>query len=271
MRPLLAVPLALLVSCSSDGPAPTLAPAPFVQQGQASADLRLNAQKSGSFPCSGGLFFVTSILNQTNAAVRVDALALAFTKVLGSGCASHDAPISAPLAITAPPGVSTEVRRIDLAGDLCAAPHAEPGCEWLAKVTLSTSYGTLTDEIAFHTEGERARVPTPEPTATPTCGADSPTVLSPTNGAVLVGTVPIVVQIARDDTVCPITLNSYVRGVPRAGGPGGFAVYLDFGITYRWNTTASPNGLYRITAQKACSSRVCGGISPPVDVRVSNP
>ena len=40
---------------------------------------------------------------------------------------------------------------MDLAGDLCSPPSGALECEWLAKATVSTSFGTLTDEIGFRT------------------------------------------------------------------------------------------------------------------------
>lgn len=162
MRHSLAAAFVLLGACSSDS-GPTL---PATPQGLASADLRLNAQESGTFACSGGLFFVTSVLNQTSAPISVDTITLTFTRVSGTGCTDHAAPISPRVAIVAPPGVSTEIRRVDLAGDLCSSSHGQPGCEWLARVTLGTPIGTLRDEIGFHTtEGTAAQ--DPEPPVTP--------------------------------------------------------------------------------------------------------
>jgi hypothetical protein len=114
-------------------------------------DLKLNAEKSGTFACSGGLFFVTSVLNQTTAPLRVDNLTLTFTKVAGGACANHAAPIAPEIGMSAPVGVPTEIRRVDLAGDLCDAPYGAAGCQWLGKATVVTSFGTLTDEIGFTT------------------------------------------------------------------------------------------------------------------------
>jgi hypothetical protein len=152
----------LLSACSSSSPSPVASsPAPT---GQASADLKLNAQKSGTFNCSGGLFFVTSVLNQTTAPLRVDALNLTFTKVSGSACSNNMAAIDPQVGMSIPQGVSTEIRRVDLAGPLCSAPTGAPGCDWLGKATLTTSFGTLTDEIPFRTVGTAAEViPPPAP------------------------------------------------------------------------------------------------------------
>jgi hypothetical protein len=113
--------------------------------------LRLNAEKSGTFACSGGLSFVTSVENQTSSAIRVDTISLTFTSVAGSACSNHAAPIDPQIGMTAPAGVATEIRRVDLAGDLCSAPYGAAGCQWLGKATVATSLGTLTNEIAFTT------------------------------------------------------------------------------------------------------------------------
>jgi hypothetical protein len=268
--------LALVLSACSSKTLTTPVPPP--PSGQASADLRLNAQKNGTFSCSGGLFFVANVLNQTNAALRVDTLSLAFTKVAGS-CANHSAPLSPNVDMVVPPGISTEIRRADLAGDLCEGPFGEAGCEWLAKVSLSTSFGVLTDEIAFATSGPpqsrppsppSPAPPTPTPTPALTCGNDHPTILSPTDRATLSGSAPVVVRLAPDDTACPITLRSFVKATPVAGGPDAYSSFIDIGETLHWNTTASANGHYRMTAQKACGSRLCGGISDPIEVTVQN-
>jgi len=274
MRRPLAATILVLAACSSGSQAPT-APAPSpTPLGQASADLRVNAQKSGTFECSGGLFFVTSLLNQTSASVRVDGLTLTFTRVAGADCADHAAPMSAAVSMAAPPGLSTEIRQVDLAGDLCDAPFGAPGCEWLGKATLATSFGTLTDEIAFRTGAPAPAVPgrpAPSPTPSPTtCGRDHPTVLTPSDGQTLSGVVVVSARLPPDDSPCPITLRAYVVATRVGGGGGGFSALLDLGDTYRWNTADGPNGRYRITAQKACGPRACGGTSDPIEVTVSN-
>jgi hypothetical protein len=274
MRRPLAAAILVLAACSSGSHAPTApAPAP-TPVGLASADLRVNAQKSGTFECSGGLFFVASILNQTSAAVRVDSLTLTFTRVSGADCADHAAPVSAAVGMAAPPGLSTEIRRVDLAGDLCDAPFGAPGCEWLGKATLATSFGTLADEIGFRTGGPALAVPgrpAPSPTPSPTtCGRDHPTVLTPSDGQTLSGVVVVSARLPPDDSPCPITLRANVVAARVGGGGGGFSTFLDLGDTYRWNTAGGPNGRYRITAQKACGTRACGGTSDPIEVTVSN-
>jgi hypothetical protein len=269
MRLSLAASLALSMACASSAPTPTPSAAPT---GTASADLKLNAQKSGTFDCSGGLFFVTSVLNLTTAPLRVDTLSLTFTKVSGTGCANNAAPIDPQVGLSAGPGVSTEIRRVDLAGALCTAPAGAPGCEWLGKATLTTSFGTLTDEIPFRTSGTLAVVappaaPTPAPAS---CGTDRPTLVLPPSGATVSGTVAVSARIS-DDSQCPITLRAYLKGEPFAGETGAFAVFVDVVDSYRWDTRTAPNGRFRITAQKACSERLCGGISDPVTLVVSNP
>jgi hypothetical protein len=123
----------------------------------------LNAQRSGTFDCSGGLFFVATALNQTTAPLRVDTIDLSFTRVAGTGCVNNTAPIAPSVSITVPPGISSEIRRVDLAGHLCEG-HGAPGCEWLGKVTLATSFGTLTDEIGFRTGAGQPPPRTPEST-----------------------------------------------------------------------------------------------------------
>jgi hypothetical protein len=141
----------VLTACGSGSSPPTTPVTQPAPTGQASVDLRLNAQKSGTFACSGGLFFVTSVLNQTTAPLRVESLTLTFTKVAGADCANHAAPIDPQIGMAAPSGLSTEIRRVDLAGDLCGAPYGAAGCQWLGKATVATSFGTLTDEIGFTT------------------------------------------------------------------------------------------------------------------------
>ena len=100
------------------------------------------------------------------------------------------------------------------------------------------------------------------------CGTDHPVILSPDNGATVAGTVLVEVRIAPDDIPCPITLRSHVQATPLRGRRGGFSVFLDYGETYRWRSRAGASGRYRLTAQKACGVRLCGGVGDPVDVRV---
>jgi hypothetical protein len=148
-RTCLAVALAAAAACHSSSPTPVVSPG--APDGLAALDLKLNAQKSGVFACSGGLFFAAIVTNGTAAALRVDTLGLTFTKVSGSACESNAAPIDPQVGMTVAPGVSSELRRVDLAGQLCDGPSTAPGCEWLARATASTSRGVLTDEIPFRT------------------------------------------------------------------------------------------------------------------------
>ena len=161
-------------------------------------------------------------------------------------------------------------------------------CRWLAgslfllaacssgertPTVASTSQGPPAAGVAADAPGLGATTP-PDGVAAPhngeSCGTDHPVILSPGHGATVAGTVLVEVRIAPDDTPCPITLRSHVQATPLRARRGGFSVFLDYGETYRWRTRTGVNGRYRITAQKACGVRLCGGMGEPVDVRVNN-
>lgn len=176
---------ALIVALLAAGCGSSTPTAPQQPQGHAAADLKLNAQKAGTFDCAGGLFFTTRVDNQTTAPVAVSALALNFTRVAGQGCSDHPAPIDSAMAVSVPAGLSSELRRVDLAGDLCSPPSGAPGCQWLAKATISTSFGTLTDEIGFTTAGSAN---TQNPAAS---GCPAPSIDAPQMGEIVHGVVRV--------------------------------------------------------------------------------
>jgi PKD domain-containing protein len=169
MRRIVTASLVALVACSDKGPPAAPSPGGGVQ-----ADLRLNSLKSGTFGCTQGLFFSASVANATGAPVQVDSFALTFERVSGPWCSSHAAPMTPGVNVSVAPGSAAEVRRVDLAGDLCAAPNGDAGCEWIARASLSTSAGPLLDQIAFSTATPSGAAPTPAPTAGP--GNNAPTV-----------------------------------------------------------------------------------------------
>lgn len=162
--------LACLVGCGGTAPT-TPEPAAVV-------DLNLNGQKSGTVSCAGGMFFVSTLTNPTSKSVHVDGLLLNLTS-LSPACISHPAPIGGTVAVSdVAAGTTSEIRRVDLAGDLCTPPLGRPGCEWRARAVVNTSVGTLSDEIPFATAGipSPAPTPTPSPTSTPGPGNNPPTV-----------------------------------------------------------------------------------------------
>ena len=138
------VALCVAGACGGAPPAPTAA-SPTV-------DLTLNGQKSGNFSCAGGMFFVTTLANSTAGPIHVDGLLLNLTS-LSPACLSHPAPIGGIVDIDVAAGTTREIRRVDLGGDLCSPPFGQPGCDWRAKAVLTTTLGTLGDEIPFSSAG----------------------------------------------------------------------------------------------------------------------
>jgi hypothetical protein len=113
-------------------------------------DLTLNDVKSGSFSCHGGLFFSTRATNVSKDAVEIQGLTLRFNATGGS-CMPQVAPIDSSGHYTIREGVTVEVRRIDLAGQLCESAGAIPGCTWVATADVTSDTGPASDQITFTT------------------------------------------------------------------------------------------------------------------------
>jgi hypothetical protein len=100
------------------------------------------------------------------------------------------------------------------------------------------------------------------------CGVDAPTLFTPVPGSTVSGTVAIEAWNVSDNE-CPLTIGVIYRVRSRSG-----ALVVEHWVplleAYHWNTTSSPDGWYRITAQKSCAARPCGGTSEPVRVIVDN-
>lgn len=118
--------------------------------GAVSVDLRVNGQKSGSFNCSSGMFVTIVVENGTADPLSVDGFVLNLT-TSSAACRNFPAPVVGSVGADIPPSTSNEIRRIDLAGQLCRDPGQAPGCEWAAEAVVTTSAGTFEDSIRFST------------------------------------------------------------------------------------------------------------------------
>lgn len=99
------------------------------------------------------------------------------------------------------------------------------------------------------------------------CGYRPPPLLSPAKGSVVAGKVPLVAPLLEGP--CAITA-SVVFTVRNSSGATVFsACDNDLPAQRIWDSTASPNGAYRVSAQRACSCNACAEASH-VDVTVEN-
>ena len=117
--------------------------------------LTLNGGGNGAaFSCQGGLLLRIGATNPTSRTVRVDR----FNLMLHSStppCVSHPAPVfgdSVDVQELRPGATDVQIRRIDLAGDLCQPPNGSPnGCSWQANVVLQTDVGNFGRDFQFST------------------------------------------------------------------------------------------------------------------------
>jgi len=112
--------------------------------------LAVNGRQSGSFECNDGIVFAVNVANPGSHQVQVESLSLELQSE-SRECETHQAPISSDVSKTVPPGATLEIRRVDLAGDLCRGTAGPPGCAWRAIASSRTSQGMLSDEIRFET------------------------------------------------------------------------------------------------------------------------
>jgi len=113
-------------------------------------DLTVNDLKEGNFRCGGGLFFSTRATNVSSGPVQIQGLTLRFAPK-GGNCTPQVAPIDPNGRYTVREGGTVEVRRLDLAGQLCESSGAVPGCTWVATADVASDSGPASDEITFTT------------------------------------------------------------------------------------------------------------------------
>jgi hypothetical protein len=132
---------------SSGTPTPTPTPT-----GSVTTVLRLDGQHGGTVPCHGGLSFTIEVSNTTPQVVQINSFDLSLQTV-SAGCASQVPPVNgslfSPRELGA--GTSAEIRRFDLAGQVCSPPFGAVGCTWHAYLTVSTSRGEARDDLVFAT------------------------------------------------------------------------------------------------------------------------
>jgi hypothetical protein len=216
-------------------------------------DLTLNDAKLGSQSCSGGMFFTIRASNVSSAPVQVRKLSLSFTPKDGD-CTQTTAPISSDIGQTIAPGQTVQVRRVDLAGQLCSPPDGAPGCSWAAAAAVTTDDATATDAIAFATYSPADH-----------CESVVPAILTPANGATVSGTVGVTATVVEGDG-CIKKAFTMLEAFSETGEPAFASPALDRGQSYSWDTRSVSNGRYWITAFQRC----CGIRSAPIVVTVHN-
>jgi hypothetical protein len=117
--------------------------------------LTLNGTTAGgSHSCAAGLIFRVGASNPTSRAVRVTRFNLTLQSSTPP-CISHSAPVFGDGLESAqlPPRASdVQLRRMDLAGDLCKPPNGSAdGCLWQANLVLETDVGNFGRDLQFST------------------------------------------------------------------------------------------------------------------------
>jgi hypothetical protein len=119
-----------------------------------SLTLNGTSNNGGTFSCRAGLVFRIGASNLTSRAVRVGR----FNLTLHSStppCVSHSAPVfgdSVDAPELPPRANDVQIRRVDLAGDLCKPPNGSAdGCNWQATLVLETDVGNFGRDFQFST------------------------------------------------------------------------------------------------------------------------
>lgn len=205
--------------------------------------LTLNGARLGSFSCSDGLFFATSVSNLAKHPIQLERLAVRFSPTAGS-CREYLAPIDPLVSTRLEGGQTAQLRRFDAAGQLCELPYGASECAWRATATVTTDAGAAEDVIGFETFRSPAG-----------CQGVVPRLINPTAGAVLSGVVAVTASVAESQN-CVISARTIVEGFSEQGSPIFSSVELDLGDQFRWETTLVPNGRYWLTAfQNCCRTR----------------
>jgi len=117
--------------------------------------LTLNGTSDGGpHSCRAGLLFRIGASNPTSRTVRVSRFNLTLQSSTPP-CVSHSAPvfgdaIEAPEL--APHANDIQIRRVDLAADLCRPPNGSAdGCTWQANLVLETDVGNFGRDMQFST------------------------------------------------------------------------------------------------------------------------
>lgn len=113
-------------------------------------DYRVNGVKMGTFSCSNAIVFTIDVVNRSDEILRVEGFEIEMTS--GSPeCFTHQPAVDGNVNVELLPDARDQVRRVDLAGDLCSEPGRIPGCDWTSRVLVTSSDGELMDEVRFST------------------------------------------------------------------------------------------------------------------------
>jgi hypothetical protein len=113
-------------------------------------DARMNGLKQGTFSCSQGLFLTIDVINHSTNLVGVDGFDVTLNTT-SAACITHRPAIDGTVGTDVLPGARVQIRRADLAGDLCASSGRVPGCGWRAVVVVVTNRGAFEDQVVFNT------------------------------------------------------------------------------------------------------------------------
>ncbi len=230
------------------GPSPTPTPAARIRVG-----LTVNGLRYGSFSCTDGLFFATSVTNEGSHAVDLDGISVSFSPH-ASGCSAHAAPIGSRLSVHLKAGATAMVSRFDAAGTLCRPPSGDPSCSWTATSEVTAGPTTAQDRIGLATYEPK----------TIGCRSGS-SLITPAEGSAVSGTVDVQATVTEGDG-CIMSARAIAEGFSELGVPAFRSYQMDVGDRFHWDTRRNPNGRYWITAYQNC----CGKRSPPTPVAVRN-
>ncbi len=237
-----------VMGCHSNPPAAPN-PSPFLVR------LTLNGARLGSFSCRQGLFFDVSATNLAAHPVQLRSLAVSFTPTAGpASCQAFQEPLDSTVSSRLDVAQTAHLRRFDAAGQLCEAPYGAPECAWMAMATVAADADVASDAIGFETFRPASA-----------CDGVVPSLLSPTDGAMVSGTVDVTASVAESQS-CVISARTIVEGFSELGSRAFVSGELDLGDRFRWDTTHVPNGTYWLTAFQNC----CRTRSAPVVVTVRN-
>jgi hypothetical protein len=113
-------------------------------------DARMNGLKEGTFSCSQGLFLTIDVVNHSTSLIGVDGFDLTMNTT-SAECTTHRPVLDGMVDMDVLPGARIQIRRVNLAGDLCQSPGRVPGCAWRAVVVVVTGRGSFEDELMFNT------------------------------------------------------------------------------------------------------------------------
>jgi hypothetical protein len=140
----------LLGELSDGSTTTTTVPSTSTAPPSVEVDARMNGLKQGTFSCSQGLFLSIDVINHSTTLIGVDGFDVTMNTT-SEGCMTHRPAIDGTVDMEVLPGARVQIRRADLAGDLCASPGRVPGCGWRAVVVVVTNRGSFDDEFLFST------------------------------------------------------------------------------------------------------------------------